>query len=314
MRYINKLFIDEKDAFEEYGVFIERNGHRQVVQMPAFKKIEVTDWPEYDGVEADVSNPMLDGRQLQVQFCVINVRWAEDLFLALSDGAYHDFDFREVGIVLRLRLVSNGSFSSYIKLGKMTLTFADDFPAGIKGDPYELGESEVVQRGYEIDGYDISQFGMWVLRGTDDSIRKAANVRENLKISAKNMAGVSYDGNGDVHWKSKDITLKLFVNAADIEEFWERYGALYQILMSPGLHTLFFKPADVTYHFFYKGNSVSRIEVLTSGKVWCEFSVTLTLTDWHPVTAWMLLETEGDELVITENDGSNINYTIRIRI
>lgn len=314
MRYLDRLFIDSKDAFDEYGVFVERNGYRQVVQMPAFKKIEVTDWPEHDGVEADLSQCLLDGRQLQVQFCVVNVRWAEDLFIALSDGAYHEFDFVEAGRTLTLRLVSNGSFSSYIKLGKLTLTFADDFPSGLKGTPYELGESEVVQRGYEIDGYDISQFGMWVLRGTDDSIRKAANVRENLKTTAKNMAGVSYDGVGDVHWKSKDVTLKLFVNAADLTEFWRRYGALYERLLGLGEHTLYFSPADVTYHFFYKSNAVSRFEILTSGKVWCEFSVVLTLTDWHPVTAWMLLETEGEELVITENDGSNINYNIKIRI
>ena len=54
MRYENKLFIDGVDAMVEYGVFVERNGYRQVVQMPVFKKIEQTDWPEYDGVEDDL--------------------------------------------------------------------------------------------------------------------------------------------------------------------------------------------------------------------------------------------------------------------
>ena len=314
MRYENKLFIDELDAMVEYGVFVERNGYRQLIQMPVFKKIEQTDWPEYDGIEADLANPVLDGRQFQIQFCVKNVRWAEDLFIALSDGVYHEFDFKDLDIKRNLRLVSNGSFSSYIRLGKMTLTFADDAPAALNGDPYELGESEVVQRGYELDGIDFSRFGMYVLRGTDDSIRKAPNVRENLKITAKNMTGVQYDGQGDVHWKSKDITLKLFVRAIDIEEFWERYGALYQVLMEAGEHTFHFRPIDIDYHCFYKSNAVSRFEILTSGKVWCEFSVTLTVLDWHPVSSWLLLETEGEELVITENDGSNINYNIRIRI
>ena len=311
MRYENKLFIDGLDAMVEYGVFVERNGYRQLIQQPVFKKIDQTEWPEFDGVEADVSAPMLDARQFQVQFCIKNVRWAEDLFIALSDGVYHEFDFREIGKVMDLRLVSNGAFSSYIRLGKMTLTFADDFPSGLKGEPYELGESEVVQRGYTIDDIDFSQFGMYVLKGTDDSIRKAPNVRENLKITAKNMSGASYDSNGDVHWRAKDVTLKLFVRAADLEEFWERYGALYQVLMTPGLHTFNFIPIDVDYHCFYKSNSVSRFEILTSGKVWCEFSVVLTMTDWHPVSSWLLLETEGEELVITEG---NINYTITIRI
>lgn len=311
MRYENKLFIDGLDAMVEYGVFVERNGYRQLIQQPVFKKIDQTEWPEFDGVEADVSAPMLDARQFQIQFCIKNVRWAEDLFLALSDGVYHEFDFKEVDIKVNLRLVSNGAFSSFIRLGKMTLTFADDFPSGLKGEPYELGESEVVQRGYTIDDIDFSQFGMYVLKGTDDSIREAPNVRENLKITAKNMSGASYDSNGDVHWRAKDMTLKLFVRAADLEEFWERYCALYQVLMSPGLHTFNFSPIDVDYHCFYKSNSVSRFEILTSGKVWCEFSVVMTVTDWHPVSSWLLLETEGEELVITEG---NINYTITIRI
>ena len=311
MRYENKLFIDGLDAMVEYGVFVERNGYRQLIQQPVFKKIDQTEWPEFDGVEADVAAPLLDARQFQIQFCIKNVRWAEDLFLKLSDGVYHDFDFKEVDMRVNLRLVSNGAFSSYIRLGKMTLTFADDFPSGLKGEPYELGESEVVQRGYTIDDIDFSQFGMYVLKGTDDSIRKAPNVRENLKITAKNMSGASYDSNGDVHWRAKDMTLKLFVRAADLEEFWERYGALYQVLMSPGLHTFTFSPIDTEYHCFYKSNSVSRFEILTSGKVWCEFSVVMTVTDWHPVTSWLLLETEGEELVITEG---NINYTITIRI
>lgn len=314
MRYEGKLYIDGVDAMTEYGVFIERNGYRQVIQRPPFKKIETTEWPEYDGIEADLSSPLLDSMQLQIQFCIRNVRWAEDLFIALSDGSVHEFDFSEIDMVRNLRLVSNGSFSSYIRLGKMTLTFADDTPATPEGEPYEIDESEVVQRGYKLDGIDFSQFGMYVLKGTDDSIRKAANVRENLKISAKNLAGVHYDGNGGVHWKSKDITLKLFVRASDIEEFWERYDALYATLMSAGEHTFSFSPIGEDFSCFYKSNSVSRFDMLNNGIVWCEFSVVLTITDWHPVGSWLLLETEGDELVITENDGSNINYNIRIRI
>ena len=56
---------------------------------------------------------------------------------------------------------------------------------------------------------------------------------------------------------------------------------------------------------------MSRFKILTSVKVWFDFSVVMTVTDWHPVSSWLLLETEGEELVITEG---NINYTITIRI
>lgn len=321
MKYENKLFIDSKDAMVEYGVFVERNGFRQTLQMPVFKKPDTTEWPEYDGIEVDLSNPLLEARQFQIQFCIKNVRWAEDLFIALSDGCYHTFTFAEIEKTMTLRLVSNGSFSSYIRLGKLTLTFSDDSPTRpaqpvIKaGDPtpppYALGASEVVQRGYKIDNLDLSRFGVYVLKGTDDTIRKAPNIREHLKITAKNINGVKYDSGGDVHWKSKDITLKLFMSVPSMKVFWQRYNALYYQLMGNGLRTFYFSPVDEEFHCYYKSNSVTRFERFASGRVWCEFSVVLTVTDWHPVSSWLLLETEGEELVITEG---NINYNIRIRI
>ena len=34
-----KLYIDGKDAFEEYGVFVERWGYKALIQMPNFKSI-----------------------------------------------------------------------------------------------------------------------------------------------------------------------------------------------------------------------------------------------------------------------------------
>ena len=34
----NKLLIDGKDAYAEYGVFVEQYGYKALVQMPSFKK------------------------------------------------------------------------------------------------------------------------------------------------------------------------------------------------------------------------------------------------------------------------------------
>ncbi len=281
MRYLNKLFIDGLDAMGEYGIFIERNGYRQLLQMPVFKKIEQTDWPEYDGIEADLDTPILDGMQMQIQFCCTDIMAAAELFAALSDGVYHEFDFREVGMIRVLRMVSNSSFSSLVKLGRLTITFADDFPSRIDGEPYAYGECDVAQRGYLLDGYDFSQLGVYVLDGTDDSMMKSPNVRENLKVTAKNMQGVLYDSDGSVHWKSKDITVKLLINASCIDEYWRRYGALYRILLSPGAHIFMHLPYQPAFRFFYKSNSVSRFEMLACGAVWCEFSLVLTVTSWY---------------------------------
>ena len=56
---VGKLFIDGLDAFSEYGIFVEQYGYKALVQMPSFKKLSSTEWPEYDGEEVDLSAPLL---------------------------------------------------------------------------------------------------------------------------------------------------------------------------------------------------------------------------------------------------------------
>ena len=300
MREVGKLYIDGRDAMLEYGIFVEKGGYKGVLQMPSFKNVDSTEWLEFDGVEVDLLSPVLDTRQFQIQFCITNVRYAEDFFYDLATGAYHNFQFIELGKTYRLRMVSNGSFSSFIKLGKLTLTFADDFPVVPSGNPYQLGKSEVRQSGYEIDGVDFSQLGSYILKGSDDSIRKAANVRENLKIDIKSIAGISYDDKS-VYFKAKDVTLKLLIDAADIDTFWYRWNALFSILMQSEQRTFYFSVLHAEYDCYYKSMSVSKFEILRDGKIWCEFSVVLTFTAYRPESTWMLLATEAYDWVITED-------------
>ncbi len=296
MRHSGKLYIDGIDAFDEYGVFVARYGYKQVIQMPAFKKLDVTDWPEEDGAETDLTDPKLDTRTLQIEFHITNIRFAEDLFDELSQNSYHTFYFAELKKTYKLRMTQNGKFSSLIKLGTLTLTFADDFPEVPTGNYYQLGISEVKQVGYEVDGLDFSQFGAWVLAETDTNIRKAANLKENLKISAKNAPGVVYDSTQS-YFKTKDVQVKLLIDAPNIDEFWVRWNALFSVLLQPESRRLYYNVLGTEYDCYYKSNSVSKFDILQSGKVWCEFSVTLTFTDYRPTGQYMLLAHEDFSLV-----------------
>lgn len=292
----DKLFIDGRDAFIEYGIFVEKNGYKQLIQFPAFKKIDTTEWPEEDGIEADLIDPKLDTRTLQIQFCITNIRYAEDLFDELAIGAYHTFEFREIGKTYRLRMTQNGNFSSLIKLGKLTLTFSDDFPQVPTGTHYALDKSDIRQIGFEIDGIDFSQFGTYVLNGSSDSIRKAANTKDNLKISTKDTAGVFYDSTA-VTFKSKDVTMKLLIDAPDIEEFWKRYNGLFAVVLQPETRSFYYAELGNEYDCYYKSMTVSKFDILRSGKVWCEFSIVLTMTNYRPVGQYMLLAHEDFDFV-----------------
>lgn len=310
MNYSGRLFIDGIDAFTEYGICVARYGYSQVVQMPSFKKLDSTDWPEEDGVEIDLTAPQLDSRTIQIEFYITNVKYAEDLFDELRQGSYHDFYFVELKKTYRLRMTQNSKFSSRVRLGNISLTFADDFPSIPSADYYHLGVSEVRVLGYEIDGVDFSQFGTWVLEGTDENLRKASNAKENLKVSTKNKSGIIYDGS-ELYFKTKDVAVNLLINAQNIDEFWRRWDALFAILLKPESRTFYYNALGAEYDCHYKSNSVSKFEILRNGKVWCQFSVTLTFINYHPISQYMLLAHEDFALV--EVNISGVPTYIRIR-
>lgn len=299
----NRLFIDGRDAFNEYGIFVEQGGYKQVIQFPAFKSLDTTEWPDEDGIEVDLESPRLDSRTLQIQFCVVNLHLVEQLLWDLSNGAYHIFEFREIGRSYKLRMTQNGSFKSKIRLGKLTLSFADDFPVMPDIDANVLGNAGIRQKGYVFDGIDLSQYGVYVLDGSDESIRKAANVRENLKISTKDIFGVIYD-NSTVKFRSKDVTLRCLIHCHGIEEFWRRYYALFASLLAAGEHTIAAIDKEFTCH--YKSMNVSKFDIISGNRVWCEFSVILTIINYRPKNQYKLLAAENGSLIITEREQANI--------
>lgn len=274
MRGEGRLFIDGKDAMLEYGIFVEKGGYKSLIQMPSFKKIDSTEWPEFDGEELDLTSPVLDSKTFSMQFCIVNIDYAETLFDELSTGAYHSFEFVDIGKTYRLRLTQNGSFSSFIKLGKLTLSFADDFPKRPEGEYYNYGESGIRQFGYKLDGIDFSQFGLFVLKGSDDAIRKVPNVRSNLSVDSASLSGLIYDEKY-VTFKSKDVALKLLINTDSIDEFWKRWNSLFAIVLKPDARTFYFSALGHEYECYYKSNSVTKFEIMRNGHIWCEFVLTL---------------------------------------
>lgn len=303
---VGKLFIDGVDAFTEYGVFVEQYGYKGVVQFPKFKTIETIEWDEYDGEEADLTNPVLDAKSVSIPFCITNVRFAEDLFASLCDKAYHTFEFSDLKREYRLRMTSVGSFSSLLKLGKLQLSFSDDFPPTPIAQPYELGQSDIRQLGYAIDGIDFSQFSSHILKGTDDSIRKAPNIRPALSVSHKTEAGIAYDEKAVPRFKAKDITIKLLINCSDIDEFWKRYDSLFAVLTKNESRVLYFPKLDAEYECYYKSSNVQKFEITPSGRVWCEFDVVLRCLSSRPGTTYWILIAEDGSLIITEPEEASI--------
>lgn len=304
---IGKLFIDGVDAFVKYGIFVERYGYKSLLQAPTFKSIDETEWPEHNGVEVDLINPILDGRTISIPFCSTRIDSVFELYDDLSDGAYHEFNFTEIDKIYNLRLVGSSQLFSNINLGKTTFNFADDFPELNEVLPFT--ESVISQDELELDGVNLAQFGIYTLKGTSDEINRVANVRENLKINTKAFHGVLYE-NFDVRFRAKDATLKLLIKANSIADFWKRYNSFFWSLTQPELRTLYQSYSNTEYECYYKNSSIVKFDIL-KGKVWCEFNVTLTFTDFYPILDLPLLITEDGALITTEDDMFNIRIRVR---
>lgn len=303
MKLTGKTSVDGADLWENYGVFVEQYGYKALVQMPAFKTISVTEWAEHDGEEADLTSPVLDAKTFAISFCISGVRRAEDLYAKLCESTYHTFKFAELGgKEYKLRMTTTGSFSSLINLGKLSLSFSDDFPPTPQGTPYAADAAPISQQGYKIDDADFARYGVFITSGTDDSLRKAADIREALKLSPTTAAGVTYDDGMSPTFKAKDVTLKLLIHAPNITEFWKRYDALFATLTAAETRRLYFPKLDAEYECYYKSCAVQKFEIVPAGRVWCAFNLVFRCTAPHISTTYYLLVSEDEEFITTEDD------------
>ena len=302
----NKLYIDGKDAYSLYGVFVTDGGYKELLAFPPLKPVESNDWAEEDGVEVDLSAPKLDTRELSISFAYHgNDARFGDFIELLSGGAYHDFNFVETGKTYKLRMVSQPDMSQVSTLGVFSLRFAEDFP--LQGYSYLAPQSNIVPLcNYEIDGRDLSEYGVSILKGSDTEIQKSPTVKTNLLQNFKTKSGADYDGE-IVNFQTKEVKLNCLMRANNLAEFWRNYYALLFDLVRPGERLLYVDSTGYEYPCYYKSCSVS--DFVPSGKIWFQFSLILVFTSFRVSAEEFLLATERGELVITE-DNFLINLSI----
>ena len=269
------FYIDGSDAYSLYRMSVMNTGYKELVAFPPLKSVESNDWAEEDGMEVDLSAPMLDTRELSIRFACHGYEARFGAFVeSLSGNAYHDFNFTEIGKTYTLRLVSQPDMSQKHTLSAFSLRFADDFP--LPGYSYLAPQSNIVpQRDYEIDGIDLSNYGVYILRGSDTEILKFPAVKKNLLQNIKVKNGAVYDGMS-VTFQTKEVKLNCLMRAASLAEFWRNYNAFLYDLTRPKERILHVNSTGYEYPCFYKNCTVSHFKPF--GKIWFEFNLTLIFT------------------------------------
>jgi hypothetical protein len=309
-----KIYIDGKDTYSLYGVIVADGGYNDLVAYPPLKSVESNDWAEEDGIEPDLSSPILDTRELNIKFAATGNAPRFGAFVELlSDRAYHTFNFQEIGKTYRLRLVSQSNLSlapdSPLSLGIQifTLSFADDFP--FEGYTYQSPVSSINQQtGYEIDERDLSEYGVAILKGSEEEILKSPAVKKNLLQNVKSQNGAIYDSEFVV-FKTKEVKLNCLMQANTLEEFWRNYHALLYDLTCPEERELYVDATGYTYPCYYKSCSVTGFSPRLR-KIWFQFSLTLVFTSFRIEAEEYLLAAESGEVIVTEDEEYAINLII----
>jgi hypothetical protein len=302
-----KLYIDGQDAYTAFGVSVADGGYRGLVQYPSLKTPDSNNWAEQDGIEVDLTDLKLDSKTFGIIFNGVLDFSVRNIVDYLSDDAYHEFDFREAGVVRTLRLTGNSARRTVGALKTFTLEFADDNP--LDGYEYEAPTpvASCWQTDFEIDGKPLSDYGVWVKDGTHDELVKSPSVKQNLLVNTPAINGAQYDGE-DVFFEAKDVNIKCHIRA-DIFTFWRNYNALLYDLVRPGERRFFYGARNEEYPFHYKSASVSKF-TLVGGEVWCDFDLTLVFTSFRLGEMEYVLANSDGALIALDDTGIFINTAI----
>lgn len=310
-----KLLIDGVDAYVEFGVFVGEGGYVGLVGHPQLKKLYDNDWMEQDGLEVDLHAPVRDAREFSMTFCFVGSPVRSSTFIGyVCDGAYHDYDFVEIGRSYRLRYVGTTEMVQIGTVGTLAVTFSDDFPLfHFNNSQHSFAPSSLPDDGcdYSIGAYGgtyipFSAYGCSILKGALTEILKPSAVKKNLSRNISGTEGVYYDG-GFVHYKDKVVKLDCLMRAGNLLDLWEMYDSLYIALTSAGHLGLHIESIMRTYKCHYKSLSVEEFYI--TGKIWLRFVLELVFVDFHPEDGPTLLLTENDIVISTENNNP-VNLTI----
>jgi len=270
-----RLIIDTVDAYTAFGVFVTEGGYKDLMAYPDLKPVEVNDWWEHDGVEADLSAPALDVKSFPISFAHTGYEPRLNEFIAhITDGAYHDFEFADLGLTFRLRLESQSAYDLLRGLGLFSLSFSDDFP--LKDYVYVAPANGIARsEGNTLDDVDFSEYGITVLEGTAADVLKIAAIKGNLLQNASGLYGAAYDGEF-VKMGKKEIRLNLLIRATTLSDLWNNYYAFLYDLVQPDERTLLLSFDTLQHNCYYQSGSV---DVIIPSECWMKFSITLAVAN-----------------------------------
>lgn len=273
----NRLYINGIDAFLRYGVLLAQGGVNDLIKYPTRKAYLYNDWFEQEGIDADLSEPLFEPKEVSLTFYASSDSNLEEFVTDLTRSVYHTFEDKLLQREFNLRLIKQTAVSLVNGFYFTTIVFADDFTVEemTRNSSYPVSSALLPDTGYTIDGVKLKDFDVAVLQGTDESLRNIVEVKQNVLHTSKYSNDLVYDDKrGYLTPTAKDATLKCLMRAENLENLWNNWQALFSLLTRQEYRTLrrYNLPQ---YMFVYKSCEIALF--YPTEKIWLEFNLTITI-------------------------------------
>jgi len=337
---MNGIFlIDGINAYDNYGMIVALGGYRDLACYAATKDVNYSNYKEINGITADLTEVYLKNKSVKINFAILgDVEKYNSFIKKISDKSYHIFDFLDLGITEKLRYVSESKIEYCNTFTNVTVEFSDDFPVkySTSTQPEEDAEEPIEEDGeeptsntpefqmaealelpispnivpagnIEINGVNLSDYGIRVIGNNIDSILQNPKGKQHLLQTNSKMDSVVYTDN-DVTLEGKEIKLNLLMRANNIAQFWNNYRAFQRAIATAGEKTMYLVDKDNYYYFLFKSCSVK--EFTFEPKIWFEFSLNVLVLAYILDDDYLLITEDTDDYITTEDelDFIEVNY------
>lgn len=267
------VHIDNINISATYGLRLGDGSLASLLEWPSLKEVYYNDWHEEDGLEPDLSAPVLDTRECTLSFVGnATLTQVDEFVLLLRDGAYHTFWSNKV-FTYTLRLVRVDSVKWYDNLCVVRMTFADDTPLA-DFTPSRPSSTISADRKYRIDNTPLTTYNVNVLEGINAELLRLGEVKENLVVSTSSTPGISYDSEG-VIFKAREVRIPCLMTAPNVTTLRTNYYQLLHDITTPGEHIFMATPLGMKYLFHYVSSNMHKAYL--DNKLWLQFDIVVNI-------------------------------------
>ena len=274
--YSDRLYIGVADVLEYSYVCTAFGGFDELIAFPPLKTPPANDWHEERGFDPDLSDPVLDTREVTLRLSATGQWDYEGTIGMLEVSPVIDVRAPSIGRSWSLRFIAPTGGANASTFG---LKFADDTP--MQGYTYQPPnaekEREWILSTSRRDDFVITEspkrsfadYGARVLGDVVDEMERRNEVKTGLLRKFSTKAGAFFDKGALFNEKGGDRSVQLLMRADTLAELWRNYDALLADLIRPGARRYANAP------FYYNSCRVDEF-IPDEPRPWLRFTLTLT--------------------------------------